>query len=165
MQVNWFVGLHTVEEIKSHYRRLAMQHHPDRGGDTAKMQDINAQYLVALKACHGQTSHDTEGREHTYRYNEAVEQAVMDKLYEILRIKFDGQVSLIGTWIWIQGETRPVKDQLKAIGCLWHSKRAMWYWRQQEYRSRYSGQGLDALAARYGCRDFEAHAQGEDLAA
>lgn len=27
--------------IKKEYRRLAMQHHPDRGGDTAKLQKIN----------------------------------------------------------------------------------------------------------------------------
>lgn len=29
-------------EIKQQYRRLAMQHHPDRGGDTAKLQALNA---------------------------------------------------------------------------------------------------------------------------
>ncbi len=34
------------EEIKQRYRSLAMRHHPDRGGDTAKLQDINA----AMKA-------------------------------------------------------------------------------------------------------------------
>ena len=31
----------TDEEIKLKYRRLAMQHHPDRGGDTGKLQKIN----------------------------------------------------------------------------------------------------------------------------
>jgi hypothetical protein len=157
MKVNWFAGLETVEDIKAHYRRLAMQHHPDRpGGDTAKMQDINEQYHAALKACHGQTSHDTEGKEHTYRYNYDVEQAVIDKLYEILRIKMDAKVFLIGTWIWIQGDTKPVKDQLKEIGCLWHGKRQMWYWRQQQYRSKYSGADMGTLAWRYGCKEFQA---------
>lgn len=28
--------------IKRHYRRLAMRHHPDRGGDKAQLQIINA---------------------------------------------------------------------------------------------------------------------------
>jgi curved DNA-binding protein len=32
------------EEIKKAYRRLASQHHPDRGGDTARFQDIQAAY-------------------------------------------------------------------------------------------------------------------------
>ena len=33
-------------EIKQHYRRLAMEHHPDRGGDTARLQMINAAMAV-----------------------------------------------------------------------------------------------------------------------
>ena len=31
-------------EIKKKYRELSMKHHPDRGGDTAKFQEINAAY-------------------------------------------------------------------------------------------------------------------------
>ena len=34
----------TAEEIKKAYRRLASQHHPDRGGDTKKFQDIQVAY-------------------------------------------------------------------------------------------------------------------------
>jgi curved DNA-binding protein len=34
----------SVEEIKKAYRKLASQHHPDRGGDTKKFQEIQAAY-------------------------------------------------------------------------------------------------------------------------
>ena len=34
----------TQEEIKKAYRKLASQHHPDKGGDTAKFQEIEAAY-------------------------------------------------------------------------------------------------------------------------
>jgi DnaJ-class molecular chaperone len=34
----------TDEEIKKAYRKLAGQHHPDRGGDTAKFQEIQTAY-------------------------------------------------------------------------------------------------------------------------
>ena len=30
----------TPDQIKQAYRRLASQHHPDKGGDTAKFQEI-----------------------------------------------------------------------------------------------------------------------------
>lgn len=36
----------TPEEIKKAYRKLASQHHPDRGGDTAKFQEIEQAYRV-----------------------------------------------------------------------------------------------------------------------
>jgi DnaJ-class molecular chaperone len=34
----------TADEIKRAYRRLASQHHPDKGGDTGKFQEIEAAY-------------------------------------------------------------------------------------------------------------------------
>ena len=34
----------TTEEIKKAYHKLAHQHHPDRGGDIKKMQEINQAY-------------------------------------------------------------------------------------------------------------------------
>ena len=36
----------TPDEIKRAYRRLAAQHHPDRGGDTAKFQELQQAYDV-----------------------------------------------------------------------------------------------------------------------
>jgi len=36
----------TPEEIKRAYRKLASQHHPDKGGDTAKFQEIEAAYRI-----------------------------------------------------------------------------------------------------------------------
>ena len=36
----------TADEIKKTYRKLASQHHPDKGGDTRKFQEIQAAYAV-----------------------------------------------------------------------------------------------------------------------
>ena len=36
----------TPDEIKKAYRKLAAVHHPDRGGDTAKFQDLQAAYDI-----------------------------------------------------------------------------------------------------------------------
>ena len=34
----------SIEELKQEYRKLAKKHHPDLGGDTTTMQEINAEY-------------------------------------------------------------------------------------------------------------------------
>ena len=41
---NWFNGVRTLDELKAAYRKLAIIHHPDKGGRTEDMQEINAQY-------------------------------------------------------------------------------------------------------------------------
>jgi hypothetical protein len=167
--MNWFSGLTTVEEVKAHYRKLAMQHHPDRGGDTATMQDINAQYHAALKGMDRQTSKGADGETHTYYYNEYVEQSVMDKLAEVLRIKADMTIMLIGRWLWVEFAKKPdraVLDQLKGIKFMWHSKRSMWYWHPPTgQRTKYSGLPMENLAAAYGYKEYKAKAQADEMVA
>ena len=42
--MKWFQNPKTLEELKKQYKRLAMQHHPDIGGNVRDMQEINAEY-------------------------------------------------------------------------------------------------------------------------
>lgn len=42
--MKYFTNINTLDELKAAYRRLSMKHHPDRGGDTATMQEINAEH-------------------------------------------------------------------------------------------------------------------------
>lgn len=46
--MKYFAGTNDLNALKAEYKRLAMQHHPDRGGDTATMQAINAEYDAAF---------------------------------------------------------------------------------------------------------------------
>jgi len=155
MSTQYFANCSTVEQVKAEFRKLAMENHPDRGGDTAVMQEINAQYQRALKRCDGQKSTGSDGAEHTYRYDEAVEREVAEALAKILRVKMHADVAVIGTWIWIVGETKPVKEELKALGCIWHNKRVAWYWRPADAKAyKRSRGGLEHLAAQYGAKVF-----------
>lgn len=50
----------TDEDIKRAYRKLAAQHHPDKGGDTAKFQEIQAAYET-LSDPQKRAQHDNPG--------------------------------------------------------------------------------------------------------
>ena len=144
----------TVDEIKKRYRLLAFEHHPDRGGDLATMQRVNRDYHAALKRCNLQSAHTEDGKAYTYRYDETVEESVITVISSLLSLKMEGvKIMLIGTWVWVVGETKPFKDSLKAIGCKWHATRSCWYFTAKPYRGFYSKNGLESLAAKYGYSD------------
>ena len=42
--MSYFVGVTSVSQLKKEYRRLAAKYHPDRGGDSRQMQEINTYY-------------------------------------------------------------------------------------------------------------------------
>lgn len=156
--MEFFTGLQTVEAIKGAYRDLARKHHPDLGGDLETMKALNAAYHRALAACNGQES---DGR--TYRYTARTEQAIMDTIAELLKFP-NLNIDLIGLWVWVSGDTRPVKEELKALGCHWHSVRRCWYWKPAGFgRSRSNPGSLEELAVKYGCRRFSS--KGRQLAA
>ena len=161
----YFSHLHTVADIKTAYRELAMQHHPDRGGHTATMQAINAEYHEALQRCDGQTETGSDDREHTYHYHEDAEQAIIDKIADLIaaNVPAAADVYLIGTWVWIVGDTKPIKETLKELKCRWHAKRKCWYWHPHTYRHRYSKHAdLGDLAYKYGARKVASAAADEE---
>ena len=127
------------------YKQLAKQHHPDCGGDTATMQAINTEYPQACaRVLRGDniTSEDTE------------EQIRMSEEYraviELLIVLPDIIIEVVGNWIWVTGNTRPVKTQLKAAGLFFASKKVAWYYRSEEYKTTGSKKSLDEIRAKYG---------------
>lgn len=42
--MTYFQNIQSLADLKKEYRRLAMLHHPDKGGDTALMQQVNTEF-------------------------------------------------------------------------------------------------------------------------
>lgn len=115
----YFADVKTIDDLKQAYRRLCLIHHPDRGGDLATMQDINAQYDIAFVALRDKRSGaDNDELPEEYR-----------NIISALVVLPGVHVELCGAWVWVSGNTRDNKEAIKAAGCRWSKNKVMWYWR------------------------------------
>ncbi len=145
MTSKFFSNCTTSDEIKARYRELAMANHPDRGGDTATMQAINAEYTVVVNAA-------LRGE---YPGRTAQEYADMANVAEIIRAAVEAIVNLpditieiCSKWVWVSGNTYPVKDAIKAAGYRWASQKKMWYFAGVPVQSH--GMDMDEIRERHG---------------
>lgn len=157
----YFTNVTTLDQLKHEYRRLVMIHHPDKGGDTATMQAINAEYEAKHEALKNawNAAHDEE-----HQCTEAPEEFrdIIDAL-----LKMDGvEVELCGSWLWLSGNTYEHKDDLKALGCKWAAKKKMWSWHHEEAGSRfYRGKKTMAdIRSKYGSQMFVAGSESTGYA-
>ena len=147
--LKWFANCKTAEDCKAEYRKLAMKHHPDRGGDTRIMQEINAEYERAwdlLKNVHKSTRPD--GPE-TYTAAEPTKETAADFIEIINELfKLDGlEIELCGRWLWIGGNTMVHKDQLKKLGCKWSKNKLKWSWHfPEDAAMKYKGKKAWSMA-------------------
>ena len=144
--MKWFNDCLTIEDVKATYKKLAKQYHPDLGGDTATMQQINTEYAFATaKAIKGANLTDEEAENEilsSEAYRNAIEQI----------IHLEGiTIELVGYWIWVTGQTYPNRAPLKAAGFLFAPKKQAWYFRTAEYKvGKSSGKSLDEIRDKYG---------------
>ena len=140
----------TLEELKSMYRKLAVQHHPDRGGDSETMKSINAEYdelFPLLKDVHK----NKDGETYT-AYQASTETADSFKNLIDELMKMDNIViEVIGCFVWVTGDTKPHKDKLKTLRFQWHTKKSAWYLKPEGYKKRSrKDYELEEIRAMYG---------------
>ncbi len=144
--MKFFNECKTIDEVKATFKKLAFANHPDCGGDTATMQAINAEYAYAIAAI-------ARGENFT-------DQQISDLLTEneLYRVALEAiiclagiEIELVGSWIWVTGNTYAVRADLKAAGYYFASKKCAWYFRSAEYRCKSSrGKSLDEIKNKYG---------------
>ena len=140
----------TLEELKSQYRKLAIKHHPDRGGDLETMKAVNNEYdelFPRLKDIHKTKTGETyTARQETTETPDQFKSLIAELM------KMDGiTIEVIGCFVWVSGETRPHKEKLKALRFKWHTKKFTWYLAPEDYRKRSrKDYALDEIRAMYG---------------
>lgn len=151
---NWLVKAKNLTELKAQYHTLARKHHPDLGGDTEIMQQINAEYSLRVKLFKAgfnvaepaaTTGTTVKTRKQTSRKNSRSEATTeWDKLgisrdaYEAYqavcqmreaeRYPFGIVVKIVRGQVQVGGKaTYFYREHLKSLGFLWNSSARYWF--------------------------------------
>jgi len=131
--MNYFVGCQTQDEFKQRYKELAKKNHPDLGGCSEDMKAINEEYEKGFRENYKKSGTEYEGMDVEDLLKE--DRELREKLYAILGIE-GIEIELCGTWLWLTGNTREVRDVLKRNDFKWARKKSAWYFHTGAYSKR-----------------------------
>jgi curved DNA-binding protein CbpA len=123
----------TLEELKKVYKKLAFQYHPDRGGDEEVMKKLNNEYdelFEKLKDKHKNKEgefYTKETEETPNEWRTLISQLIALKMVAVT-------IEVIGSFLWVSGNTKPYREELKGLGLKWSPKKSSWYQSPAGYR-------------------------------
>jgi len=120
------------------------------------MQQINAEYealFAKLKDVH----QNKDGE--FYKAREATTETAAEFIDIIEKlINMDGvQIEICGSWLWLTGNTKEYRDDLKKLSFRWSSNKGAWYFHRDGYKKRSRRSlTLDEIRGFYGSEIVEA---------
>lgn len=126
-----------LTELRQEYYKLCLVHHPDKPtGNTANQQQLNNEFeYLSAQVLNGEfySKYSTEGKQNEVNISEALQEIINNLIKINLVACF---VEVCGGWLWVSGNTRPIKDDLKQIGFKFSVKKCSWYWHEEGYKKR-----------------------------
>ena len=84
---------------------------------------------------------------------------------KLKKAKLEGiKVELIGTWIWVSGDTKSHYQELKKVGLWYAPSKKKWYFTEDEYNNKKRKQPMRTIRARYGSQELINNTQDKQLA-
>ena len=150
--MKYFTNTNTQEQLKKKYKEWAFQLHPDCGGNEEEFKEMQDEYRKVFEIVKNKQI-NFKGETYEKETQETPQEFIniINKL-----IKMGLSVELIGVWVWITGDTKPYKEELKEMGCRWAPKKSCWSWHFEEGKHKhYRGdKSLDELRTKYGSKTF-----------
>lgn len=155
--MKYFSNCKTIEDVKRTFHECAKRLHPDAGGDAAAFRDMMTEYNMIfdrLKNIHVNAAGETYEKETKETPEQFAE--IIEKI-----IHFDGvKIEIIGSWIWLSGNTMTYKDDIKRIGFIWSKNKKAWYYTgDQEHKRRRGHFTMDQLRSRFDTQEIDPEPQ------
>ena len=158
----YFKNVNTLEELRKQYKELLKQYHPDNpNGSTEATQAINAEYdrlFKQLKNKHESKQTSTDGAKADFnanKYDFEADEKLREALQKIINF-VNINIEIVGCWIWVDGDTYPYKNDLKALGFKWASEKKKWYFHTEAFRKKSKRKlSMDDIRNLYGSTEIQ----------
>lgn len=153
----YFRHVDSLEELKKQFHALALKLHPDAGGSNEEMARLNLEYQDIFKRVKGlhKAANGSIYEKETDEGAEDFPAIIVDLL------KMGLTVEVCGSWIWISGPTKTVKERLKNMGARWSPSKKLWYIAPAGSGKRHWGKAwtMDRIRDTYGAQVYETHSE------
>ena len=125
-----------INEAKKVYKTLAKKLHPDVGGSEEEFKILNAVYNDFIE-------------NKIYFSNDFKIDLDLEKIISQILHFENITIELVGSWVWVSGDTREIKDKLKELGFKWASKKKMWYYGEMKSKNP-TPKSMEEIKSKYG---------------
>jgi hypothetical protein len=142
-----FRGIEGINEAKKIYKQLAKKLHPDVGGSDELFKMLNSIYTNILE--------NGIYFSNEFKFDLEIEKIISQILhYENILIE------VVGSWVWVSGDTREIKEKLKELNFKWASKKKLWFYGEMKGRNP-NEKSMEDIKSKYGCETVRTRENGK----
>jgi hypothetical protein len=113
----------TLDDLKKQYSKLAKLYHPDAGGTNEQFVKMKDEYDKLIKKILSGSKLSDEQIKNEFEIDENL-RSLVDAIINLPLI----EIEIIGKWIWVSGNTYPIRSELKSAGFSFAPKKKLWYY-------------------------------------
>lgn len=150
----WFSKCIYAEDGKKLYKDLSKKYHPDNGWVGDELKEITSEFREWWKTHKDKHKQDGTQEDKQGKQKDINIDAFID-IINALSVIPDIEIDIVGSWLWLRGNTYHYRNEIKAVGCRWSSKHKMWYWTTDPYIKKHSNKKYEDLKNIYGCETIK----------
>lgn len=156
MKIQYFQKCENFTEIKQQYKELVKKYHPDLNGiDGLEITKIiNLEYTFIKEYFEkNQNLPFFEFNNENYTQFDSLSNETKLKINNIIHLNL--VIEIVGSWVWISGNTYPYREILKENKFYFSGAKKMWYFAENEKKQRASNLSMDEIKSKYGSSKVE----------
>ena len=135
-----------IDSLKKQYFKLAKKYHPDAGGTKEQFQQLQNEYEKLLKKVLAGSNLTEEQKKNELDLDKAMVE-IVNSIAGLEGIT----IELVGKWLWIGGNTYPVRGVLQSVGLKFIKKEGKGFWVYKGVESHSRGDmTMEEIRKKYG---------------